>query len=73
MTINGHTYKLFKNIFWDVQTEEKGEINTAYITTAKIVFLILYQFEGLKKQLCITIKGCKINLSNNIWFDMFNQ
>ena len=29
VTMNEHTYKLFKNIFNDVQTEGKGEINTA--------------------------------------------
>ena len=29
MTMNGHAYKLFKNILSDVQTEGKGEINTA--------------------------------------------
>ena len=27
MTMNGHTYKFLKNIFNDVQTEGKGEIN----------------------------------------------
>ena len=29
MTTNGHTYILFKNLFYDVQTKGKGEINTA--------------------------------------------
>ena len=29
VTINGHTYILFKNILNDVQTKGKGEINTA--------------------------------------------
>ena len=29
MTMNAHTYKLFKNIFNDVQTEGKVEINMA--------------------------------------------
>ena len=29
MTMNGHVYKLFKNIFFNnVQTGDKGEINT---------------------------------------------
>ena len=29
VTMNGHTYKLFKNRLSDVQTEGKSEINTA--------------------------------------------
>ena len=29
MTMNGHTSRLFKNIFYDVQTVGKEEINTA--------------------------------------------
>ena len=29
VTMNGHTSKLFKNKFYDVQTEGKGEINAA--------------------------------------------
>ena len=29
--MNGHRSKLFKNIFYDVQTEGKGEINMALI------------------------------------------
>ena len=29
VTMNGQTYKVFKNIFIDVQIEGKGEINTA--------------------------------------------
>ena len=29
VTMNRHTYKLFKNIFNDVQTEGIGELNTA--------------------------------------------
>ena len=29
VTINGHTSKLFKNTFNDVQAEGKGEMNTA--------------------------------------------
>ena len=29
MTMNGHTSKLFKNIYYDVKTVGKGEINTA--------------------------------------------
>ena len=29
MTMNGHTPELLKNIFYDVQTEGKGEINMA--------------------------------------------
>ena len=41
VTMNGHTSKLFKNIFYDVQTEDtKVEINTAQYTYSKITFLI---------------------------------
>ena len=29
VTMNGHTYKLFKNILNDIQTKGKGEVNTA--------------------------------------------
>ena len=29
MTMNDNTSKIFKNIFYDVQTEGKGEINKA--------------------------------------------
>ena len=29
VTMHGHTSKLFKNIFYDVQTKGKGEINMA--------------------------------------------
>ena len=29
VTVNGHTSKLFKIIFYDGQTDGKGEINTA--------------------------------------------
>ena len=29
VTMNGHTYILFKNILYDVQTKGKGEINIA--------------------------------------------
>ena len=29
--MNEHTSKLFKNVFYDVQTEDKGQINTAFI------------------------------------------
>ena len=29
VTVNGHTSKLFKIIFYDGQTDDKGEINTA--------------------------------------------
>ena len=29
VTVNGHTSKLFKIIFYDGQTGDKGEINTA--------------------------------------------
>ena len=61
MTVNGHTYKLFKNIFNDVQTD-KGEINTPDITTTKVYFDTISS-EGLKvkiylliPQLCFTIK-----------------
>ena len=38
MTMNGHTYKLFKTIFSDVQTEGKGKINRALHNCSKIVF-----------------------------------
>ena len=36
--MNGHTYKLFKNILNDCQTKCKGEINTAKHNYSKIVF-----------------------------------
>ena len=39
VTMNGHKYKLFKNIFNDVQTEGKGEINAALYNYSKIAFL----------------------------------
>ena len=38
VTINGQTYTLFRNIFRDVETEGKGQINTANIAPAKFVF-----------------------------------
>ena len=44
MAINGHTYKLFKNI-----TERKGEMIMALHNFCKNCILILYQFEGLEK------------------------
>ena len=43
--MNGHTYRLFQNIFNAVQTEGKGEINMATITTQKCI-LIMYQLKG---------------------------
>ena len=36
--MNGHTYKLFKNIFNDYQIEGKGEINKTQHLYSKIVF-----------------------------------
>ena len=45
-----YTSKLFKNIFYDVQTEGKGEINTAYITTLKSHFDTI-SIEWLKSKL----------------------
>ena len=41
VTINGHTSKLFQNIFHDFQTEDKREIITALyacLTTLQIAF-----------------------------------
>ena len=72
VTMNGHTSKLFKNIFYDVQTEDKVGINTAQYTHSKIAFLIQYMNLMDKKlvillipQLCFATKECKIDLSNN--------
>ena len=43
VTMNGHTSKLFKNVFYDVQIEDtKVEINTAQYTYSEIAFLIQY-------------------------------
>ena len=36
--MNGHTSKLFKNTFYDVQTESKGEINAAKYNYSKFAF-----------------------------------
>ena len=46
VTMNEHTSKLFKNIFNNVQTEGKGEINTAIYNYSKKCILILYQLNG---------------------------
>ena len=42
MTVNGHTYRLFKSIFNDVHTEGEGEINTVTHNHSKRDILILY-------------------------------
>ena len=49
MAINGHTYKLFRNIYSGVQTKRKGEIIAALHNFCENCILILYQFEGLEK------------------------
>ena len=70
VNMNKHTCKLFKNIFDDVRTKGDGEINTAYYSRNCI--LIHYEFKSLKSKFLfipepyITIKECKIDLSNNI-------
>ena len=43
MTMKEYTHKLFKNICNDVQTEDKGEVNTAYLRT---LYFIVYQPKG---------------------------
>ena len=47
MTLNGHTYRLFKNIFNDFLNEDKGEINMN-ITTPNLYFDTI-SVERLKK------------------------
>ena len=46
MDIHNIYYILFKNIFNDVQTIGKGEINTAYHNYSENCILILYQLKG---------------------------
>ena len=49
MAMNGHTYKLFKNIYSGVQTKRKWKIITALHNFCENCILILYKFEGLEK------------------------
>ena len=46
VTMNGHTSKLFKNIFYDVQTEEKVGVIRLNIPTSKLLFDTIYDFNG---------------------------
>ena len=48
-TINGHRSKLFKSIFYGVQTEGKGEINKALLLKKWHFHTI--PIEGLKSKL----------------------
>ena len=38
MTMNGHSYKFFKDIFSDVQTEGKGKFGLTYNLLRKLYF-----------------------------------
>ena len=49
MPMNGHTYKLFKNIFNDFLTESKGEINTVLTKLLKKLYFDTTLVEGAKK------------------------
>ena len=44
--MNGHTSKLFKNIFYDVQTEDKVGVIRLNIPTPKLLFDTIYEFNG---------------------------
>ena len=73
VTINGHTYILFKNIPKDVQAKGKGEINTALHNYSKIVYFDAISVEGLKVRFFFinsaTVfyhQGMKPIFSNNI-------
>ena len=63
MIMNTHTCKSFKNILNDIQTEDNGEITTAYHNYSNICILILCMGKGVKSkfvlipQLCFTINN----------------
>ena len=68
--MNGHKYILFKNIFNDLLTDSKGEINMALHNYSEIVYWYFISWRakkhvlGLIQQLRFTIKLCKIDSSS---------
>ena len=69
VTMNGQSYKPFKNILYCVQTRGKGGYSHfKYYISRRAKMFVFFSYP----QLCFTIKECKINLSNNICLITFS-